>query len=91
MSNKKKILTVLTSFILFQDLLAQSKAMEADLDNEIEKTKQEGACTFYIHLQSYYTKKLKSWILVLIIRLHYVMSISQLISSGAIGQSKHLF
>ena len=91
MSNKKKILTVLTSFILFQDLLAQSKAMEADLDNEIEKTKQEGACTFYIHLQSYYTKKLKSWISVLIIRLHYVMSISQLISSGAIGQSKHLF
>lgn len=90
MSNKKKILTVLTSFILFQDLLAQSKAMEADLDNEIEKTKQEGACTFYIHLQSYYTKKLKSWIQVLI-RLHYVMSISQLISSGAIGQSKHLF
>ena len=91
MSNKKKILTVLTSFILFQDLLAQSKAMEADLDNEIEKTKQEGACTFYIHLQSYYTKKLlKSWIPVLI-RLHYVMSISQLISSGAIGQSKHLF
>lgn len=89
MSNKKKILTVLTSFILFQDLLAQSKAMEADLDNEIEKTKQEGACTFYIHLQSYYTKKLKSWILN--IRLHYVMSISQLISSGAIGQSKHLF
>ena len=66
MSNKKKILTVLTSFILFQDLLAQSKAMEADLDNEIEKTKQEGACTFYIHLQSYYTKKLKSWIPVLI-------------------------
>lgn len=91
MSNKKKILTVLTSFILFQDLLAQSKAMEADLDNEIEKTKQEGACTFYIHLQSYYTKKLKSWIPVLIIHLHYVMSISQLISSGAIGQSKHLF
>ena len=91
MSNKKKILTVLTSFILFQNLLAQSKAMEADLDNEIEKTKQEGACTlFYIHLQSYYTKKLKSWIQVLI-RLHYVMSISQLISSGAIGQSKHLF
>lgn len=90
MSNKKKILTVLTSFILFQDLLAQSKAMEADLDNEIEKTKQEGACTFYIYLQSYYTKKLKSWIQVLI-RLHYVMSISQLISSGAIGQSKHLF
>lgn len=90
MSNKKKILTVLTSFILFQDLLAQSKAMEADLDNEIEKTKQEGACTFYILLQSYYTEKLKSWIPVLI-RLHYVMSISQLISSGAIGQSKHLF
>ncbi|XP_073244120.1 very-long-chain (3R)-3-hydroxyacyl-CoA dehydratase-like isoform X2 [Porites lutea] len=26
-----------------EDLLAQSKAMEADLDNEIEKTKQEGA------------------------------------------------
>lgn len=85
MSNKKKILTVLTSFILFQDLLAQSKAMEADLDNEIEKTKQEGACTFYIHLQSYYTK------IQVLIRLHYVMSISQLISSGAIGQSKHLF
>lgn len=49
MSNKKKILTVLTSFILFQDLLAQSKAMEADLDNEIEKTKQEGACTLFLY------------------------------------------
>lgn len=59
MSNKKKSLTVLTSFILFQNLLAQSKAMEADLDNEVEKTKQEGV-HFIIHLQNYYTKKLKS-------------------------------
>lgn len=47
MSNKKKSLTVLTSFILFQNLLAQSKAMEADLDNEIEKTKQEGVHFIY--------------------------------------------
>lgn len=43
-------------FHFFQNLLAQSKAMEADLDNEIEKTKQEG--TLYIHLQNYYKKKL---------------------------------
>lgn len=47
MSNKKKSLTVLTSFILFQNLLAQSKAMEADMDNEIEKTKQEGVHFIY--------------------------------------------
>ena len=28
--------------ILFQNFMAESKAMELDLDNEIEKTKREG-------------------------------------------------
>lgn len=33
-------------YVGFQNLMANTKAMELDLDNEIEKTKQEGTYNY---------------------------------------------